>query len=55
MKGFVDSLTRWDILFLNSIFRLDGKRIVALVMPCIDYWATPVQMLRSELRAWVYP
>jgi undecaprenyl-diphosphatase len=36
MRGFVNSLTRWDVLFLNSIFGLDGRRIVALVMPWIS-------------------
>jgi undecaprenyl-diphosphatase len=62
MKGFVDSLTRWDVLFLNSIFRLDGKRMVALVMPWISrsgdgycYPVIPIAIFFFEPRkAWLF-
>jgi undecaprenyl-diphosphatase len=57
MRSFVNSLTRWDVLFLNSIFGLDGKRMIALVMPWISrtgdgycYPAIPIAILFFEPR-----
>jgi undecaprenyl-diphosphatase len=37
MKSLVDSVTRWDIIFFTSIFDLDGKKIVAWIMPKISH------------------
>jgi hypothetical protein len=32
MKAHVNSVTYWDVFFLNKIFRLDGKKLVSA--PC---------------------
>ena len=37
MRILVDSLTRWDIIFLNSIFDLDGKKLFAWMMPRVSH------------------
>jgi undecaprenyl-diphosphatase len=37
MRTFVDSVTHWDRVFLNTIFGLNGKRLVSVVMPWISH------------------
>ncbi len=37
MKIPVSSVTRWDIIFFTSIFDLDGKKLVAWIMPRISH------------------
>jgi undecaprenyl-diphosphatase len=37
MRTFVDSVTHWDVVFLNSIFSLNGKRLISAVMPWISH------------------
>ena len=37
MRTFVDSVTHWDVVFLNSIFGLNGKRLISAVMPWISH------------------
>jgi undecaprenyl-diphosphatase len=37
MRTFVDSVTHWDVVFLNTIFALDGKRLISGVMPWISH------------------
>jgi undecaprenyl-diphosphatase len=36
MRTIVNSITRWDILWLTAIFGLHGRRLVALLMPQIS-------------------
>ena len=37
MKIPVGNVTRWDIIFFTSIFDLDGKKLVARIMPGISH------------------
>jgi undecaprenyl-diphosphatase len=37
MRTFVDSVTHWDRVFLNTIFSLNGKRLISVVMPWISH------------------
>jgi undecaprenyl-diphosphatase len=37
MRTFVDSITHWDLVFLNTIFGLNGKRLISAVMPKISH------------------
>ena len=37
MRTFVDSLTRWDTVFMTTIFSLEGKRFLSKVMPWISH------------------
>ena len=37
MRTFVNSVTYWDVFFLNKIFHLDGKRLVAAVVPWLSH------------------
>ncbi len=37
MKTFVDSITHWDLVFLNTIFGLNGRRLIRAVMPWISH------------------
>jgi len=37
MRILVNSVTRWDIIFFTSIFGLDGKKLVAWIMPRISH------------------
>ena len=37
MRTFVDSVTHWDVVFLNTIFGLNGKRLISVVMPWISH------------------
>jgi len=37
MQTIVNSITRWDTLWLTAIFGLHGKRLVALLMPRISW------------------
>ena len=37
MKTFVNSITHWDLVFLNTIFGLDGRRFIRAVMPWISH------------------
>ncbi|MGD8345104.1 MAG: phosphatase PAP2 family protein [Desulfobacterales bacterium] len=37
MRTFVDSVTHWDRVFLNTIFSLNGKRLISAVMPWISH------------------
>jgi undecaprenyl-diphosphatase len=36
MRTIVNSITRWDILWMTAIFGLHGKRLVAFLMPRIS-------------------
>lgn len=36
MRTIVNSITRWDILWLTAIFGLHGRRLVAFLMPGIS-------------------
>jgi len=37
MKIPVSSVTRWDIIFFTTIFTLDGKKLIAWIMPRISH------------------
>ena len=37
MRALVNSLTRWDELFFNHIFQLDGKRLLSTCIPWISH------------------
>jgi undecaprenyl-diphosphatase len=37
MRTFVNSITHWDLVFLNTIFSLNGKRLISVVMPRISH------------------
>jgi undecaprenyl-diphosphatase len=37
MRTFVDSITHWDLVFLNTIFGLNSRRLVSAVMPWISH------------------
>ena len=37
MRTFVDSITHWDLVFLNSIFGLNGRRLIPAAMPWISH------------------
>jgi undecaprenyl-diphosphatase len=37
MRTFVDSITHWDLVFLNTIFGLNGRRLIPAVMPLISH------------------
>jgi undecaprenyl-diphosphatase len=37
MRTFVDSVTHWDLVFLNTIFSLNGRRLISDVMPWISH------------------
>jgi undecaprenyl-diphosphatase len=37
MRTFVDSVTHWDRVFLNTIFGLNGKRLISFVMPLVSH------------------
>lgn len=37
MKAFVNSVTHWDVFFLNKIFRLDGKKLVHAAVPWLSH------------------
>lgn len=37
MRLLVSSVIRWDIIFFTSIFNLDGKKLVAWIMPRISH------------------
>ena len=37
MKTFVDSITHWDQVFLNTIFGLNSKRLISAVMPWVSH------------------
>ena len=37
MRTFVNSVTHWDIFFLNKIFHLDGKRLVTVAVPWLSH------------------
>jgi undecaprenyl-diphosphatase len=37
MRTIVNSITRWDILWLTAIFGLHGRRLVAFLMPRISW------------------
>ena len=37
MRIPVGSVTRWDIIFFTSIFALDGKKLVAWIMPRVSH------------------
>jgi undecaprenyl-diphosphatase len=37
MKTLVDSITHWDFVFLNSIFGLNGRRLIRAVMPWFSH------------------
>ena len=37
MRTLVDSLYRWDVIFFNTIFGLNGRRAISVVMPCISH------------------
>ncbi|MGD1968911.1 MAG: phosphatase PAP2 family protein [Desulfobacterales bacterium] len=37
MRTFVDSVTHWDRVFFNTIFGLNGKRLISVVMPWISH------------------
>jgi undecaprenyl-diphosphatase len=39
MRNIVDSITHWDLVFLNTIFSLNGKRLISSAMPLISYSA----------------
>jgi undecaprenyl-diphosphatase len=39
MRTIVDSITRWDVLWLTVIFGLHGRRLVAYLMPRISWTA----------------
>ncbi|MBN1830838.1 MAG: phosphatase PAP2 family protein [Deltaproteobacteria bacterium] len=39
MRTFVDSITHWDLIFLNTIFGLNGRRLISAVMPWISHSA----------------
>jgi undecaprenyl-diphosphatase len=36
LRAIVNSITRWDILWLTAIFSLDGRRLIARAMPAIS-------------------
>ena len=36
MRALVNSVTYWDVLCLNKIFGLDGKKLVSIAMPWIS-------------------
>ena len=37
MKTFVDSVTHWNVVFFNTIFGLNGKRLISFVMPWLSH------------------
>jgi hypothetical protein len=37
MKAHVNSVTYWDVFFLNKIFRLDGKKLVSAAVPWLSH------------------
>jgi len=37
MRGFVSTVTNWDVAFLTRIAGLDGRRFVSLIMPWISH------------------
>lgn len=37
MRTFVDSVVHWDVVFLNTIFGLNGKRLISVVMPWLSH------------------
>ena len=37
MKAFVNSVTHWDVLFLNKIFHLDGKKLISSLVPWLSH------------------
>ncbi|MGD8470078.1 MAG: phosphatase PAP2 family protein [Desulfobacterales bacterium] len=37
MRTFIDSVTHWDVIFLNTIFGLNGKRLISVVMPWLSH------------------
>jgi undecaprenyl-diphosphatase len=60
MRSLVNSVTHWDVVFLNRIFRLEGRRFFSKVVPWIshsaDGYAYPllpliVYLLRPEQAA----
>jgi undecaprenyl-diphosphatase len=57
MRTFVDSITHWDVVFLNTIFALNGKKFISGAMPWISrsgngyyYPAIPVILYFIEPR-----
>lgn len=62
MKAFVNSVTRWDIIFATAIFSLNGRKLLSLVMPWIShsgngyyYPAVPAVLLLVDLqKAWTF-
>ena len=37
MRTFVDSISRWDLFFLNTLFGLNGKKLISVVVPWISH------------------
>jgi undecaprenyl-diphosphatase len=37
MRTFVDSIAHWDLVFLNTIFGLNGRRFISVVMPWVSH------------------
>jgi undecaprenyl-diphosphatase len=37
MKTFVNSVTRWDIVFATAIFGLNGRKLLSFAMPWISH------------------
>ena len=62
MKTFVNSVTRWDIVFASAIFELNSRKLLSFIMPWIShtgngyyYLAVPAFMLFVDSRkAWTF-
>ena len=37
MKTFVNSVTRWDIVFATAIFGFSGRKLLSFAMPWISH------------------
>lgn len=37
MRAFVDNVTYWDVFFLNKIFHLDGRKLIAVAVPWLSH------------------
>lgn len=37
MRTIVDSITHWDLFFLNTIFGLNGRKLISAVIPWISH------------------
>ena len=56
MKALVNSVTYWDVFFLNKIFRLDGKMLVSAAVPWLSHSGDGYYYLALPLLVcWVEP